>query len=107
MRTIWNYSVNAIIQTDMDTTIKVSGIQMVTQICWYIIVVEVTLKGVVDPITGMLCNLTELKTAMRVSTSVYIRLVDIYLQTVIEQLDHKHLDMDIDYFRNNHTRFTK
>jgi hypothetical protein len=36
------------------------------------IAVEVTLKGVVDPITGMLCNLSELKTAMRVSTSVYL-----------------------------------
>uniref|UniRef100_A0A1X7T5G0 6-pyruvoyltetrahydropterin synthase n=1 Tax=Amphimedon queenslandica TaxID=400682 RepID=A0A1X7T5G0_AMPQE len=48
--------------------------------------VEVTVKGKVDPSTGMVMNLQELKKAMDVA--------------VAAQLDHKNIDLDVPYFRD-------
>lgn len=48
--------------------------------------VEVTLKGQVDPVTGMVINLTDLKEYMK--------------KAIMVPLDHKHLDLDVDYFKD-------
>lgn len=47
---------------------------------------EVTVRGPVDPATGMVMNLSELKK--------YIEKV------VMERLDHKNLDVDVTYFQD-------
>ncbi|XP_030057052.1 6-pyruvoyl tetrahydrobiopterin synthase [Microcaecilia unicolor] len=44
----------------------------------------VTLQGMVDPITGMVINLTDLKQYME--------------KAIMEPLDHKNLDKDVPYF---------
>ena len=44
----------------------------------------VTIKGIPDPQTGMVINLTELKKIV---------------SPLIEHVDHKNLDLDIDYFK--------
>lgn len=54
--------------------------------------VEVTLKGDVDPVTGMVYNLTDLKQVMRAS--------------ILEFCDHKNLDKDVAYFEE-HTSTTE
>jgi 6-pyruvoyltetrahydropterin/6-carboxytetrahydropterin synthase len=46
---------------------------------------EVTVSGEVDPRTGMVVNLFDLK-------QVLLR--------VLEEFDHKHLNLDVPYFRN-------
>lgn len=46
---------------------------------------EVTIRGPVDPKTGMVMNLSDLK---------------VYIQKVLDQLDHKNLDKDVEYFKN-------
>nr|XP_033784630.1 6-pyruvoyl tetrahydrobiopterin synthase [Geotrypetes seraphini] len=48
--------------------------------------VVVTLQGKVDPITGMVMNLTDLKQYME--------------KAIMEPLDHKNLDKDVPYFAN-------
>ncbi|KAI8582689.1 hypothetical protein K450DRAFT_226428 [Umbelopsis ramanniana AG] len=47
--------------------------------------VEVTMKGKVDPVTGMVINIKDLKEC---------------LQVVMENLDHRNLDKDVEYFFN-------
>lgn len=47
--------------------------------------VEATVKGKVDQRTGMVLNITELAQAM---------------EAVVKQLDHKHIDSDVPYFRD-------
>lgn len=47
--------------------------------------VEVILEGPVDRDTGMVVNLVELKE---------------YIGDVLKQLDHKNLDLDVEYFKN-------
>ncbi|GBM28005.1 6-pyruvoyl tetrahydrobiopterin synthase [Araneus ventricosus] len=47
--------------------------------------VEVTVKGRVDQQTGMVMNITDLK--------------EIIQKTIMELLDHKHLDKDVPYFK--------
>lgn len=47
---------------------------------------ETTLKGKIDPQTGMVINLSQLKSILR---------------QVLDTLDHCHLDLDIPYFRDN------
>ncbi|GFN82410.1 6-pyruvoyl tetrahydrobiopterin synthase [Plakobranchus ocellatus] len=49
--------------------------------------VEVTLKGPVDPVNGMVCNLTDLKR--------YIE------DAIMSVLDHKNIDKDVPYFKNH------
>lgn len=49
-------------------------------------VLEVTLRGGVDEKTGVLMNLTELK--------------GIIQKSVLERVDHKHLNMDVPEFKN-------
>ena len=46
-------------------------------------IVEVTMKGKVDPVTGMVINIKDLKEC---------------LQVVMENLDHRNLDKDVEYF---------
>ncbi|XP_029438987.1 6-pyruvoyl tetrahydrobiopterin synthase [Rhinatrema bivittatum] len=46
--------------------------------------VVVTLRGKVDPVTGMVMNLTDLKQYME--------------EAIMEPLDHKNLDEDVPYF---------
>jgi 6-pyruvoyltetrahydropterin/6-carboxytetrahydropterin synthase len=46
-------------------------------------IVEVTMKGKVDPVTGMVINIKDLKEC---------------LQIVIENLDHRNLDKDVEFF---------
>ncbi|XP_060558460.1 6-pyruvoyl tetrahydrobiopterin synthase-like [Ruditapes philippinarum] len=48
--------------------------------------VEVTLRGPVDPVTGMVINLTDLKAYME--------------KAFMSTLDHKNLDLDVDYFKD-------
>lgn len=49
--------------------------------------VEVTLAGPVDPTTGMLVNLADLK--------------QLLWETVLSQLDHRNLDRDVPYFASH------
>ncbi|XP_029934371.1 6-pyruvoyl tetrahydrobiopterin synthase [Myripristis murdjan] len=46
--------------------------------------VEVTVRGKIDPVTGMVMNLTDLKRCIE--------------DVVMTPLDHKNLDMDVPYF---------
>ncbi|NWJ45026.1 MAG: 6-carboxytetrahydropterin synthase [Chloroflexi bacterium] len=46
---------------------------------------EVTVRGEINPVTGMVLNLTELKKAME--------------EAVIDEVDHKHLNLDVPIFR--------
>ncbi|ORX88835.1 6-pyruvoyl tetrahydrobiopterin synthase-like protein [Basidiobolus meristosporus CBS 931.73] len=48
--------------------------------------VKVTVKGEIDPTTGMVINLTDLKKAMNL--------------VIIDALDHRNLDMDVHYFKD-------
>ncbi|KAJ8030048.1 6-pyruvoyl tetrahydrobiopterin synthase [Holothuria leucospilota] len=48
---------------------------------------EVTLKGPVDPKTGMLCNIADLK--------VWIE------EAIMKPMDHKHIDKDVEWFYTN------
>lgn len=48
---------------------------------------ELTVKGKIDPDTGMLMNIVDLK-----------KIID---DTVFLQLDHKNIDDDVTYFRDN------
>ncbi|XP_015435385.1 PREDICTED: 6-pyruvoyl tetrahydrobiopterin synthase, partial [Dufourea novaeangliae] len=48
--------------------------------------VEVTVRGPVDSVTGMVMNLSDLKLYMK--------------KVLIEQLDHKNLDKDVSHFKN-------
>ena len=47
---------------------------------------EITVKGHVDPITGMVMNITDLKKIIN--------------KIVMIPLDHKHLDKDVPYFKD-------
>eukprot|EP00741_Cyanophora_paradoxa_P001246 tig00000473_g1203.t1 len=49
-------------------------------------VMEVTLRGPVDPVTGMVMNLVDVKRAIH--------------KAVFEQMDHKNLDKDVPAFRD-------
>ena len=48
--------------------------------------VEVTVRGPVDRVTGMVMNLSDLKVYMK--------------RVLMDQLDHKNLDKDVPYFQN-------
>ncbi|XP_070559686.1 6-pyruvoyl tetrahydrobiopterin synthase-like isoform X2 [Ptychodera flava] len=48
--------------------------------------VEVIVKGKVDPVTGMVMNITDLKGFMK--------------SCIMEQLDHKNIDLDVPYFKD-------
>ncbi len=50
--------------------------------------VEVTVKGEVDPWTGMVINIVDLKKIMD--------------ESIMNQLDHKNIDLDVKWFRENH-----
>lgn len=47
-------------------------------------IVEVTVRGPIDPSTGMVINMTDLKDYMQ--------------KVVIDQMDHKNIDKQLDYF---------
>ncbi|XP_040075672.2 6-pyruvoyl tetrahydrobiopterin synthase [Ixodes scapularis] len=47
---------------------------------------EVTVRGPVDPDTGMVINITALKSSIQ--------------RQVLDELDHKNLDKDVSHFRN-------
>jgi 6-pyruvoyltetrahydropterin/6-carboxytetrahydropterin synthase len=49
-------------------------------------VVEVTVKGEVDRVTGMVVNLVHIKSS---------------LENVIDQLDHRNLDVDVPFFKEH------
>ena len=49
----------------------------------------VTVKGEINPATGFLINLTELKMVMR--------------KKVIDKLDHKNLNLDVDFLKGKYT----
>eukprot|EP01095_Lingulamoeba_sp_RSL-Kostka_P002440 TRINITY_DN13300_c0_g1_i1.p1 TRINITY_DN13300_c0_g1~~TRINITY_DN13300_c0_g1_i1.p1 ORF type:complete len:144 (+),score=34.25 TRINITY_DN13300_c0_g1_i1:266-697(+) len=49
-------------------------------------VVEAVIKGEVDPVTGMVMNLSDLKKAMN--------------RSIMDSLDHKNLDKDVPEFEN-------
>lgn len=46
---------------------------------------EVTIRGPVDPLTGMVVNLEDLK---------------LWMQKAVMEMDHKNIDQQIDYFKN-------
>ncbi|PIK35527.1 6-pyrovoyltetrahydropterin synthase [Apostichopus japonicus] len=48
---------------------------------------EITLRGPVDPQSGMLCNIADLK--------IWIE------EAIMKPMDHKHLDMDVEWFKTN------
>lgn len=50
------------------------------------IAVEVTVRGPLDPITGMVMNISDLKRYMK--------------NVLMDRLDHKNLDKDVSYFKN-------
>lgn len=50
-------------------------------------VLEVTLRGTVDPKTGMVMNLSEITKILE--------------ETVIKTMDHKHLNLDIPFFKKS------
>lgn len=52
----------------------------------FVISVEVTVRGPVDPKTGMVMNISDLKVHMN--------------EVLMNRLDHKNLDKDVDYFKN-------
>jgi len=52
-------------------------------LAWHNYILFVTVKGNVNPETGFLVNLTELKKVMR--------------SKVIDKLDHKNLNLDVDF----------
>ena len=45
-----------------------------------------TLKGPVSPVTGMVVNITDLKSYMD--------------EVIMKKLDHKNIDEDVDFFKN-------
>ncbi|CAO3648873.1 unnamed protein product [Mucor fragilis] len=47
--------------------------------------VEITLKGEVDPVTGMVMNLVDLKECIKLA--------------VMDPLDHRNLDLDVEFFK--------
>ena len=49
--------------------------------------VEVSVKGLVDPSTGMVMNISDLKSIMK--------------SKIMDPLDHKHLDLDVEFFHKN------
>ncbi|XP_070346400.1 6-pyruvoyl tetrahydrobiopterin synthase isoform X2 [Equus asinus] len=54
---------------------------------WYFVlfpIVMVTVQGEIDPVTGMVMNLTDLKEYME--------------EAIMKPLDHKNLDLDVPYF---------
>lgn len=48
--------------------------------------VEVTLKGPIDPVTGMVMNIMDLKVFMQ--------------KAIMETLDHRNIDKDVPYFKD-------
>ncbi|XP_070164203.1 6-pyruvoyl tetrahydrobiopterin synthase [Polyergus mexicanus] len=48
--------------------------------------IEVTVRGPIDPSTGMILNLTDLKDSMQ--------------KVVIDEMDHKNIDKELDHFTN-------
>ncbi|KAJ1654054.1 hypothetical protein IWQ61_005947 [Dispira simplex] len=48
--------------------------------------VEITVKGRVDPVTGMVMNITDLKEAIQ--------------KAIMDPLDHRNLDVDVKFFRD-------
>lgn len=50
------------------------------------ITVEVTVRGPLDPVTGMVMNISDLKRYMK--------------NVLMDGLDHKNLDKDVPYFKN-------
>ncbi|CAI2168856.1 11476_t:CDS:2 [Funneliformis geosporum] len=48
--------------------------------------VEVTVKGEINPITGMVMNLMDLKECLKIA--------------VMDILDHKNLDLDVEFFKD-------
>ncbi|KAI8340673.1 hypothetical protein BC941DRAFT_347630 [Chlamydoabsidia padenii] len=48
--------------------------------------VEITVKGEIDPITGMVMNMVDLKKCIN--------------KAVMDPLDHRNLDMDVEYFKH-------
>lgn len=50
------------------------------------IAVEVTVRGPLDPVTGMVMNISDLKRYMK--------------NVLMDGLDHKNLDKDVPYFKN-------
>lgn len=50
-------------------------------------IVEVVVKGEVDPVTGMVMNLSDLKKAIE--------------ESIMKVVDHKNLDLDVPWFRDN------
>ncbi|PVU89849.1 hypothetical protein BB559_004898 [Furculomyces boomerangus] len=48
--------------------------------------IKVTVKGQIDPITGMVCNMTSLKTALK--------------EKVLDLVDHKNLDLEVPFFKD-------
>lgn len=53
----------------------------------FLFLVEVTVRGPVEPRTGMVMNITDIKKAMD--------------NAIMKPLDHKNLDKDVHYFRDN------
>ncbi|EFN72979.1 6-pyruvoyl tetrahydrobiopterin synthase [Camponotus floridanus] len=49
--------------------------------------VEVTVRGPIDPSTGMVLNLSDLKECMQ--------------KVVIDEMDHKNIDKQVEHFTNN------
>lgn len=52
----------------------------------FVEIVEVTIRGPVEKSTGMVMNITDLKEYMD--------------QAVMQPLDHKNLDLDVEFFKN-------
>eukprot|EP00076_Gallus_gallus_P011339 XP_004948195.1 6-pyruvoyl tetrahydrobiopterin synthase isoform X4 [Gallus gallus] len=74
--------------------------------------VIVTVRGEIDPVSGMVINLTDLKEYMQgrlyisVQTAAWCMLLEpghfSLQQAIMEPLDHKNLDKDVPYFAEHH-----
>ena len=69
-----------------------------------ILKVEITVKGIVNPVTGMVINITILKKFIQVFNHKFLnftkKLKIFFLKDILDQLDHKNLDVDVEYFKN-------
>ncbi|KAF4528252.1 hypothetical protein B566_EDAN014142 [Ephemera danica] len=63
--------------------------------------VEVTLRGPIDPATGMVANISDLKRYMQ--HLLFYLLTYFYMSPIVaimDTLDHRNLDKDVSYFRS-------
>ncbi|XP_064474570.1 6-pyruvoyl tetrahydrobiopterin synthase-like isoform X1 [Ornithodoros turicata] len=72
---------------------------------YIIFAVEVTLRGEVDPTTGMVINITDVKQLIKESpatnlTPIITAFTALFQDAIMDVLDHKNIDEDVPYFKD-------